>query len=143
MFISLLIVTFLVALEVSSIVVLLFAKPVRRIMNRIIPDDISAAWVRYLMFAIYVVGVGGGVRIYQLERYITARRPEDQILELTRERWIVEVYSTVIGTLGSLAWMLLVFFVFALIAYVIVRAFELKRGRTATGQPDTSVGKAE
>ncbi len=44
MFISLLIVTFLVALAVSSIVVLLFAKPVRRIMNRIIPDDISAAW---------------------------------------------------------------------------------------------------
>jgi hypothetical protein len=31
------------------------------------------------------------------------------------------------GTLQGVAWMLLVFFIFALIAYVIVRAFELKR----------------
>ena len=46
---------------------------------------------------------------------------------VTRDRWILEVYRTVIGTLQGLAWMLLVFFVFALIAYVIVRASEAKR----------------
>lgn len=136
MFISLLLVTFLIALAVSSVIVLLFARPVRRIMQRIIPDDISGAWVRYLTFAIYVVGISGGVRIHQLERYITAVRPEEQILELTTARWIIEVYSTVIGTLGAIAWMLLVFFVFALLAYVIVRALEHKRG-VNTGQPET------
>lgn len=46
----------------------------------------------------------------------------------------LEVYRTVIGTLQSLAWMLLVFFGFALIAYVVVRGLQLRRqgrqGRT-------------
>jgi hypothetical protein len=47
---------------------------------------------------------------------------------LNAERWVLEVYRTGIGTLQSVAWMLLVFFVFALIAYVIVRGMEAKRG---------------
>lgn len=34
---------------------------------------------------------------------------------------MLEIYRTVIEALQSIAWMLLVFFVFALIAYVIVR----------------------
>lgn len=126
MFISLLIATFLIALSVSGIIVLLFAKPVKRIMARIIPDEISAAWVRYLTFAIFVVGVGGGVRIHQMERYVTPQDKDIGVLTLTPERWVIEVYSTIIGTLGSIAWMLLVFFVFALLAYVLVRSFEMK-----------------
>ncbi|HSW31426.1 MAG TPA: hypothetical protein VLH75_18205 [Longimicrobiales bacterium] len=126
MFISLLVVTFLIALAVSGFIVFLFSKPVRRIMQRIVPDDISAAWVRYLTFAIFVVGVGGGVRINQIERYVTPQDKDIGVLALTPERWVIEVYSTVIGTLGATAWMLLVFFVFALLAYVVVRAFEAK-----------------
>ncbi len=35
---------------------------------------------------------------------------------LTGDRWTFEVFRTVIGTLQSLAWLLLVFFGFALIA---------------------------
>ncbi len=139
MFIGLLAVTFLIALAVSTLVALLFARPVKRIMQRIVPDEISGAWVRFLTFAIYVVGIGGGVRISQLERYITPNTPEAGILELTSERWVIEVYSTVIGTLGSIAWMLLVFFVFALVAYVIVRAFEFKRRDRSSGQVDDTV----
>jgi hypothetical protein len=126
MFISLLVVTLLIALAVSALVAVLFSRPVKRIMQRIVPDEISQAWVRYLTFAIFVVGIGGGVRIRDLERYITPRTPELGILELTAERWVIEVYSTIIGTLGAIAWMLLVFFVFALVAYVIVRVFEMK-----------------
>ncbi len=126
MFIGLLIATFLIALSVSGIIVLLFAKPVKRIMARIIPDEISAAWVRYLTFAIFVVGVGGGVRIHQMERYVTPQDKDIGVLVLTPERWVIEVYSTIIGTLGAIAWMLLVFFVFALLAYVLVRSFEMK-----------------
>ncbi len=142
MFISLLAVTFLIALVVSALVALLFARPVKRIMHRIVPDEISEAWVRYLTFAIFVVGIGGGVRIEQLERYITPRDPEIGVLALTGERWVIEVYSTIIGTLGAIAWMLLVFFVFALVAYVIVRAFEMKR-QYREGEPGTGATPAE
>ncbi len=134
MFLTLLAVTFGIALGVSLMVARLFDRPVKKILARIIADEIHQAWVRYIQFAIYVVGVSGGVRIWQLERYITPmpRRPDErapELLVLTSDRWILEVYRTVIATMQSVAWMLMVFFVFALIAYVIVRVFELRRPR--------------
>ena len=45
---------------------------------------------------------------------------------LTAERWTLEVYRTVIETLQSIAWLFLVVFLVALVAYVIVRVFELR-----------------
>jgi hypothetical protein len=143
MFIGLLAVTLLIALAVSGLIAALFSRPVKRIMHRIVPDEISAAWVRYLTFAIFVVGIAGGVRIHQLERYITPRDAEMGILELTPERWVIEVYSTIIGTLGAIAWMLLVFFVFALVAYVIVRVFEMKWQDRRPGQVGTGASEGE
>ncbi|HIJ71796.1 MAG TPA: hypothetical protein HPP87_10600 [Planctomycetes bacterium] len=128
MFITLLIVTFAIAFVVATIVVVVFTKPIDKILARIISDEISKAWLRYLKFAIYVTGISSGVRIWDLEKYITKPMYEHaEIVQLTAERWTFEVYRTIISTLQGVAWMLLVFFVFALIAYVIVRAFELKR----------------
>ncbi len=128
MFVTLLIVTFLISFVVSGIVVRMFGKPIDKILRRIIADEISQAWVKYLKFAIYVVGISSGVRIWSLERYITPEQLErGQIIELTTERWVLEVYRTIIGSLQGIAWLLLIFFIFALIAFVIVRIFELRR----------------
>ncbi|MCK5174897.1 MAG: hypothetical protein KAR47_15995 [Planctomycetes bacterium] len=128
MFVTLLVVTFAIAFVVSSIVVLMFGRPLDSILARIISDKISKAWLKYLKFAIYVTGISSGVRISSLEKYITKPNFKGAaIVQLNPERWVLEIYRTVIGTLQGVAWMLLVFFVFALIAYVIVRAFELKR----------------
>lgn len=125
--------TFVVAVAVSALAALLFVRPIRRILDRIVPDAISGAWVRYLMFATCVVGVAGGVRVRQMERYLNPAEGKTDALVLTNERWVLELYSTVIGSLSAITWMLLVFFVFALIAYVVVRAFEGRRGeREAT-----------
>jgi hypothetical protein len=97
------------------------------ILNRLIEDSISNAWLRYLIFAIYVVGISSGVRIWELEKYITPADPEkSEVIILNSDRWILEVYRTIIGTLEGIAWLLLVFFIFALIAYVIIRLVELK-----------------
>ena len=128
MFIVLLLVTFLIACVVSLIVISMFSCSVQNILTRIISEEISNAWLKYLKFAVIVVGISSGVRIHQLERYITAPRAEDEIIALTTERWVIEVYRTIIGTLGGIAWLLLVFFVFALIAYVIMRVYEAKTG---------------
>jgi len=68
------------------------------------------------------------VRVWDLEKYITPRPEETDIIVLNAEGWVLEVYRTGIGTLQSVAWMLLVFFVFALIAYVIVRGMEARNG---------------
>ena len=76
MFITLLAVTFAIAVFVSFISVRLFRKPIASILKRVVAEEISTAWVRYLTFAIYVVGVSGGVRVWGLEKYITPRGRE-------------------------------------------------------------------
>ncbi len=134
MFVILLVVTFLIALATSALVIWVFRSPVRAILDRIVSSELSSAWVRYLNFAVLVVGVSGGVRIWDLEKYVTAPKDAAQPVALTGYRWVLEVYRTLIGTLQGTAWLLLVFFVFALVAYVVVRGFELKRGAgPATG----------
>ena len=127
MFIILLIVTLLIALATSLLVIRLFDRLIRKILDRVVSTELSEAWNRYLRFAVVVVGVSGGVRIWSLEKYITARTDDGEPIVLNADRWILEVYRTLIGTLQSVAWILLVFFVFALIAYVIMRGFELRR----------------
>ena len=128
MFLSLLGVTFAVATLVCFVVMRVFAGPLDAILQRIVASDIAGAWTRYLKFAIFVVGISGGVRIHYLESFLQAPSEHFTPPELTGERWVLEIYRTIIESLQSIAWMLLVFFVFALIAYVIVRAFELKAG---------------
>ena len=127
MFYVLLLVTLITATIVSFIAVKVFSQPITNILNRIVDDTIAQAWAKYLTFAIYVVGISGGVRIYQLERYITAAEDQTKPLALTPERWVLEIYRTIIEALQSIAWMLLIFFVFALIAYVLVKIFDLRR----------------
>ena len=131
MFLTLLLVTFLVAAGVSLAVMVAFDRPIGAILQRIITDPVHQAWQRYMKFAILVVGVSSGVRIWELEKYVAGGRgprvPEAAEYvppALTSERWVLELYRTNIETLQGVAWMLLVFFVFALIAYVIVRVFE-------------------
>lgn len=127
MFLQLLIVTFAISLAACFVAERLFSRPITAILKRIIGEELNAAWQRYIRFAIYVVGISGGVRIWDLEKYITPRQAETEPIVLNAERWTLEVYRTVIGTLQSLAWMLLVFFVFALVAYVVIRGFEILR----------------
>jgi hypothetical protein len=63
MVITLLLTTFLIALVVASIVVFIFTKPIDSILKRVVPIEISSVWAKYLKFALYVVGIGGGVRV--------------------------------------------------------------------------------
>lgn len=133
MFFTLLIVTFLIALAVSHGAVRLFDRPVGAILRRIVAEELSGAWTRYIKFAAYVVGISGGVRIRELERYISARRRDEEILALNAERWTLEIYRTVIETLQGIAWMFLVVFVVALVAFVLARGFELRRGGSPPG----------
>lgn len=131
MFLTLLLVTLIVAALVSALAVWAFTDPLGRILKRIIADDISLAWLKYMKFAIMVVGISAGVRIYELEKYITPAQwdKESRMIELTQERWVLEIYRTIIESLQGIAWLLLVFFVFALMAYVIVRLAELRKQR--------------
>lgn len=142
MFITLLLVTFVLAAVVALIVAAWFANPIRRILGRIVDEEITFAWTMYVRFAVLVVGISSGVRIFQLERYINPMfGPENtEVLQLTRDRWVLEIYRTIIGTLQGIAWVLLIFFVVALLAMVIVRIGEfLTRNRAPIASEDRSV----
>jgi hypothetical protein len=129
MFITLLIVTFIIALAMSTLVALLFRKPIFKILSRLVTDELAPMWQRYILFATYVVGISGGVPLWDIEKYVTPDK-DGKLLQLTSDRWIIEVYKSIIGSLQSIAWMLLIFFLFALIAYVVVRGFEGRRQAT-------------
>lgn len=127
MFFLLLFVTLVIAFVTSHIIVKFFDKPIEKMLTRIISDDISSAWHKYVKFAIYVTGISGGVKFWNYEKYLSSQHPEAIKTELTFERWTLEIYQTIIEALQSISWMLLVFFIFALIAYVIVKIFEVKK----------------
>ncbi|MGI6610011.1 MAG: hypothetical protein ACOX4G_05805 [Limnochordia bacterium] len=133
MFITLLVVSFVLATGVSYGVARYFVKPIDRVLARIIADESSSAWAQYLRFAMVVVGISSGVRITQLDRYITPPSWDQsaRVVELTSERWFVEIYRTVIETLRGISSMLLVFFIFALVAHVVLRFAEMRRPKDA------------
>ena len=128
MFLILLVVTLAIAAVSAGLVAWIFDQSIGKILRRIVSDELAIAWHRYVKFAIYVVGISGGVRIREIEKYITPRDKDNAIIVLNADRWTLEVYRTIIQTLQSVAWMLLVFFGIALIAYVIVRGIEFKYG---------------
>ncbi|MDP2303374.1 MAG: hypothetical protein Q8N03_13230 [Ignavibacteria bacterium] len=127
MLLSLLAVTFVIAFSTSLIITIVFKKSLHAILKRIISDEIYSAWANYIIFAIFVVGISGGVRIWELEKYITPSNKDASVLVLNQERWVLEIYRTIIESMQSIAWMLLLFFAFALIAFVIVKSNESKK----------------
>lgn len=126
MFYSLVIVTFLLALGLSYSVMYLFKSSIDAILARIIQDPIYSAWGKYTFFAGLVVGTSSGIRIYDMEKYISpihydTEQKQAIILSLTQERWVLEIYRTIVETLQGLAWMMLVFFMVTLLAYVLLK----------------------
>ncbi len=134
MFLMLLALTLGVAILTSGIVALLFRRPIQKILDRVIGDDLASAWQRFLLFAIFVVGVSSGVQIWKLEQYIHPEpAPPGPAGAVTRGAFpldsasiTLEIYRTVIQTLQGVAWALLLFFVVALIAFAITRRREAR-----------------
>ena len=138
MFFALLALTLGVALLTSAIVVAFFNRPIRQILDRIIGEGIAAGWHRFLLFAVFVVGVSSGVQIWKLEQYVHPQpgSPEgaQRVLTLDSASIALEIYRTIIQTLQGVAWALLMFFVVALIAYAITR----RREGRPEGRPGAS-----
>lgn len=129
MFYLLILSNFIIATLTSVIIIYMFSKSINKIMERIINDPINTTWAKYTKFAGLVVGISSGIRIYEMEKYInpiTYATDKATILELTTERWFLEIFRTLIETVQGLAWMFFVFFVISLLAYVVVRVSELK-----------------
>lgn len=129
MFYALLAITFAIAAGVSALIVRIFQAPADRIFKRIIQDEISSAWTTYLKFALFVVGISTGVRIHEIQRYVIAPSygQNPTVETLTTQKWVLEIYRTVIETLQGLAGVLLCFFIISLIAFLVIRIVEALR----------------
>jgi hypothetical protein len=127
MFLSLLATILAIAVLLTSVVVYAFYKPIRGIFDRLIGDALAESWVRFLTFALYVVGISSALRAHRLDKYVTMHDGGRLRAELNTNTWVLEIYQSVQEVLGGLAWSLMSFFIVALIAFIIVRAFELKR----------------
>ena len=132
MFLALLAITFLIAAATSFVVARAFHGPVTVILTRIVADELAVAWQRYVVFAIYLVGINGGVRVWELEKYVSPQGITNVPLILNGDRWALEVYRTLIGTMESIALALLGFFAVTLVAFLFLRALEMREGRGPT-----------
>lgn len=113
----------LIALSISFLIIKIFDKSITGIIKRIIPEDINSGWILYIKLAIYLVGVSGGVNIFRLEETISGR---SQTL-FSFSNFILELYKTIFDTLKSITWLLLLFFIISLIAYIMIKAAESKK----------------
>jgi len=128
-FLLLLVVTLVISLVVSLAVIFFFRKPVDRIFQRIIGEEIANAWRKFLMFALVVVGVSSGSSIWRLERFVENQGEGGSPAVITVQAWGLEIYRSILQTLGGMAWALLIFFIVALIAFVIVKRGEAKAAK--------------
>lgn len=125
MFYTMLFLTLAVAVITSIITALFFKNSITTLLGRIVGDEIKHAWQRYLLFAILVVGTAGGIKLWEFEKYIPSEEQTKPYV-MTLEQGTLEIVTTFLDTLKSIAWMLLFFFIFSLVAYVIIRSSELR-----------------
>src|SRR5262249_42395978 len=90
MFVLLLVVTFTLATAASYGVARLFNAPLSGIVTRLVPDEFAVAWQRYILFGLFLVGVNGGVRIWEFEKYVLPGSVAPEPLVLTADRWALE-----------------------------------------------------
>ena len=115
MFISLLIVNFLVAVLICAMVVLPFRGTLLKLLKRRFSEESAALWTRYLIFAIFTFSISIGTRVWDLEKLVFSTGG----LVLTLDQAALEVYKTAIATLQINAILLFVILVFAWIASLI------------------------
>lgn len=116
----------------------MLAGPIRKILQRFVPVDIVRAWMSCIRFVLIVVGVSGGVRLYELANHLNPRTAEMSLSAMTGNHWLFELYGTAVGTLQSIVWVLLGLLFAALIGYAVVRVPEVWRGISRSPEPGKS-----
>jgi hypothetical protein len=144
MFVVLFLVTFVLAVAISSGVAWAGKEPIEGILHHFFTVNVTAAMSKYLRLAIVLVGVSSGARIRVLEEYIAAS-PGNKIEmtdALTQEFWVVELYRTSIATLEGILWLLLLFSLIVFGAYWLMRKIKSKQQPASENQPGLQNSKS-
>ncbi|NUN09262.1 MAG: hypothetical protein HUU54_08815 [Ignavibacteriaceae bacterium] len=129
MFLWLLLSGFLVSVTCALIVIFIFRSSLSKTLVRVVGEELAGSWKKFIQFALFVVGISGGVKPWNMERYLSQAGQDTKPLILTQERWVLELYMVVIDTIVAMSWMLFVYFLFSLITIGIIRIFEMKSGK--------------
>ena len=127
MFFTLLFVLLGVSASITILVVLFFKKYITAILKRLIGESLYQSWEKFIIFALFVVGISSTVNPHRLEKYVLKRNTDQIITELSADEWFLEIYQTILTVLSSLSFSLMSFFTIALIAFIIVRGLEIKK----------------
>ncbi len=125
MFTILLVTFLLIATLTTHLVIRFISPPLRSIFERLAGKESGMHWSKFAVFTLYVGGISRGVDARHLERYIQ-KTPSRDIIPLSIDSCVFEAYQTVVRSLLGITWTATAIFTIALIAFIIVRAFELK-----------------
>lgn len=128
MFFALLLVIIAVALATSLASARFFDSAVEKILVRILGEDLTHAWRKYVYFAILASGLSGGVHQWDLEKYLPSSPGKGGApLALTPARWAMELFNTLTETLHSIALIMLLFFICSMMAYVVAKTLAFRK----------------
>ena len=111
---------------VSFCVASVCEKPLSILMRRIIQNESSSAFTRYVRYATYLVGISHGVNVNplfsELAAHILERISIDRVSNYPEWwMWMSSIQLVILQPLIAIAYMYLALFVIGLIAYIIVR----------------------
>ncbi len=124
MFITLFAITLFTSVVVSFLVNKIFSNSIKLILSKLVEKQIAQVFARYIYFALYVIGISGGVNLYSLERYLKNSDPNLPLVTLNADKLFLEVYKTFIETLQSVTFLLFFFFLITLVSYVVLNAMQ-------------------
>jgi hypothetical protein len=108
----LLLLTIATAVTTAFVLARLTDKLVALLIGRLVDDkELCTAWTKYIRLAIYVVGVTGGVKVYQLERYLSGSYELDPEIG----RIGIEIFRAASDAAVAVIWLLLPVFLVSLI----------------------------
>jgi hypothetical protein len=99
-----------------------------RILDHLASQPLAHAWRKCLNWAIILVGLQGGVRVWELENFALS---QNKIPFNTNPLyWILEIYRVFIDTAQSCIWVIILFLLVALLVEAIVLVLNRKNKQT-------------
>ena len=122
-------VAFITAGLVSFCVASVCEKPLSILMRRIIQNETSSTFTRYVRYATYLVGISHGVNVNPLSSELAAHFLKSISIDRVSNypewwMWISSIQLVIMQPLIAIACMYLALFVFGLIAYITVKVRE-------------------
>ncbi len=122
-------VSFVTAGFVSFCVVSVCEKPLAIFIRRIIQNETSTAFSRYMRYATYLVGISHGVKVNPLSFVLAAHIYEHDFIrhDFNYLGWLIFIQGVSMITLTAIASMYLALFILGLIAYSTIKAREKRQ----------------